>query len=608
MKRINTYIISVLSVLASVSSCSLEEPLISTSDRKSVFSTEGGIESYSYSLYTILPSFDDVFYLEDACVDYCMANSWSSFYLKDAYDPEHSTSWSWSNLRKINYFIDALKSEDCTVAEDVKAHYIALGEWFRAYFYYDKLATYGDVPWFEHLVSSSDEKEMYKDRDPRDVVVKHMLDDLDDAYANLKTTSSIENSLVTKYAVLLLKARIALFEASWMRYHHKTSKLFTDAGLYKIAADAAKLIMDSNKFSIHTDTGSKGAYRSLWYSTSIQTDEVILGLSTDPDFGIFNSANYHWNSGSYGNGDCMSRAFAMSYLNTDGTAFTSKSGYDTTPFEKEFTGRDLRLAQTVKSPSYSMTGATTADKVPDIIHMVAASGYHVIKFSLDDVKYNNASKNINSMPLMRYAEVLLIYAEAKAELGEMTNDVWQNTIGKLRKRAGITGGLTTVPTKLDPYMQRVFYPDVNDPAIMEIRRERAIELFFEGFRADDVNRWAEGHLFQDFPWTGIHFKDLDTAIDVNGDGKEDYYFSLKSLNEIPQAHKNYFVQLYPETSSAQGLRAIKNPNGGYDLEFRLASQRYWNPDDRQYLRPVPPQIIREYADRNYKLSQNPGWE
>ena len=599
--------ITVIFGLVCLWSCSLDEPLISETDRKTIFSTEGGIKSYSYSLYSGLPSLDDVFYKEDACVDYCMATSYSTFYLDGAYDPEKTTSWSWTGLRRINYFIDALRSDDCTVSDDVKAHYLALGKWFRAYFYYGKLTSYGDVPWFEHLISSTNEKEMYKDRDSRDVVVKHMIDDLDDAYKNLKTTESVGNSLVSKYAALLLKARICLFEASWMKYHNTTSKLFTSEDLYKLAADAANKLMTSGKFSIHTAAGSKGAYRSLWYSTEIQTDEVILGLCTDPSYGIYNSANYHFNSGSYGNGDCMSRAFANTYLNTDGTTFTSKDSYTTIPFSKEFTGRDLRLAQTVKSPNYSMTSGTSSDLIPDIIHMVAATGYHIIKFSLDDVKYNNTSKNINSMPLMRYAEALLIYAEAKAELGEMTDAIWQDTIGKLRKRAGITAGLATLPVKVDPYMQQMFYPNVTDPVIMEVRRERAIELFFEGFRNVDVKRWAEGHLYQDLPWTGIHIPALDTAVDINGNGKEDYYFSMKSASEIPASHKNYYVQILPEDSTEQGLRAIPNPAGGYDLEFRLALKRIWYPDDRQYLTPVPPQIIREYRDKGYTLSQNPVW-
>lgn len=606
MKNIVKYLLATLLAGVTVVSCSLEEPLISTTDKTTVFSSETGIQAYSWSLYSLIPSLDNVFYLDDSHTDYCASRGFRDFYMNGTYNPEHTTSWSWSGLRRINYFLDALLSEDCTVSEDVKEHYLALGKWFRAWYYYEKLYTYGAVPWFEHLVSSTDEATLYKDRDPRDVIVDHLIKDLDYCYEHLKTTESVGNSLVSKYAALLLKARICLYEASWKRYHNLPSELYTDVQLYRQAIDACDLIMKSGKFSIHTDAGAKGAYRSLFYSTEIQTDEVIMGLCTDPDYGVYNSANRHFNS-NYGNGDCMSRAFAFTYLNTNGEPFTDKAGYSTTLFKDEFTGRDLRFRQTIKFPDYEMTGATSQDLVPAIISREAVTGYQIIKFVIDDVSYNKNSTGINSLPLMRYAEVLLTYAEAKAELGEITNADWQKTIGKLRSRAGITGGLNVLPTRLDPYMKTVFYPDVTNPVIMEIRRERAIELFFEGFRLDDINRWAEGHLLEDLPWTGIHIPALDVPVDIRGKGKQECYFTMSELKDVPQAYKNIYVQIFPESSNDQGLRAHVNPDGGYDLEWVLALQRVWWPDDRQYLYPVPPQVIREYAARGYTLSQNPGW-
>lgn len=606
MKNNIKYLLAVLLAGATVVSCSLEEPLISSTDKATVFGSETGIQSYAWSLYSLIPSLDDVFYQESSHTDYCAADSYWDFYVAGTYNPEQQTSWSWSGLRRVNYFLDALLSEECTVSEDVKEHYLALGKWFRAWYYFGKLRDYGAVPWFEHLVSSTDEATLYKDRDPRDVVVSYLIRDLDYCYEHLKTTESVGNSLVSKYAALLLKARICLYEASWKRYHNLPSERYTDVELYRLAIDACDLIMKSGKFSLHTDAGSKGAYRSLWYSTQIQTDEVILGLCTDPEYGVYNSANRHFNS-NYGNGDCMSRAFAYTYLTTNGTPFTDNPNYSTTLFKDEFTGRDLRFRQTIKFPDYEMNGATAQDLVPAIASREAVTGYQIIKFVVDDVSYNKNSTGINSMPLMRYAEALLIYAEAKAELGEMTNADWQKTIGKLRSRAGITGGLNVLPTRIDPYMKEVFYPDVTDPVIMEIRRERSIELFFEGFRNSDLDRWAEGHLIEDLPWTGIHIPALDVPVDIRGKGKQECYFSMSELKDVPQAYKNIYVQILPDSSKEQGLRAHINPDGGYDLEWVLAVPRVWWPDDRQYLSPIPPQIIREYAAKGYTLSQNPGW-
>lgn len=607
MKKRISYFLTLLVLGTTALSCSLDEPLITEADRSTVFSSETGIKSYSWSLYALIPSLDDVFYQESSHVDYCAANSYWDFYVDGTYNPEQVTSWSWSGLRKINYFLDALQSEDCTVAEDVKEHYLALGKWFRAWYYFSKLRSYGDVPWFEHLVSSTDEATLYKGRDPRDVVVDNMIKDLDYCYEHLQTTSSVGNSLVSKSAALALKSRICLYEASWKKYHNLPDLIYTSEDLYRLAALSAESIMRSGEFSIHTDPGEKGAYRSLWYSTEIQTDEVILGLCTDPDYGIFNSANRHFYT-NYGNGDCMSRALVFAYLNSDGTPFTNKPNYSTTLYRDEFTNRDLRLKQTLKHPQFEMYGAAAADLVPDIIHQNAVTGYQIIKFCIDNINYNKDSKGINSMPLMRYAEVLLNYAEAKAELGILTASDWSNTIGKLRARAGITGGLNSLPTTIDPYLQQTFYPSVTNPVILEIRRERMIELFFEGFRTSDLDRWAEGHLIEDLPWSGIHIPALDSPIDLRGKGKQELYFSLKSLGEIPAAYRDIYVPILPDDSTEQGLRAHANPAGGFDLEFVSAVPRIWHDDDRQYLEPIPPQIIREYRDKGYVLTQNPGWE
>lgn len=605
----NIFTALLLGVVAA--SCSLYEPPITSSDRKTVFGSEKGIEAYSYSLYTLIPSLEDVFYQESSHVDYCAANSYWDFYVDGTYNPEQKTSWSWGGLRKVNYFLDALLSEDCTVAEDVKEHYLALGYWFRAWFYFGKLSTYGAVPWFEHLVSSTDNDTLYKDRDSRDVVVSNMIRDLDYCYEHLKTTESVGNSLVSKYAALLLKARICLYEASWKKYHNLPSEIYSAEDLYGLAAEACNIIMESGKFSLNTSTfhngqNEVGAYRAVFHSETIIEDEVIMGLCTDPDYGVYCSATRYFNS-NYGNGDCASRAFVHTYLNLDGTPFTSKANYSTTLFKDEFNGRDKRMEQTFKFPEYKSYGASHADLVPDILLQNAVTGYHTIKFSLDDVRHNSTSNSTNSLPLMRYAEVLLIYAEAKAELGTLTHSDWKSTIGALRSRAGITGGIDSKPTTVDKYLQETFYPTISDPVILEIRRERAIELFFEGFRIDDLNRWAEGHLWEDLPWTGIHIAELDAPVDVRGKGRDELYFSAKPLAQIPAAYKDIYVQILPEDSKEQGLRAIPNPAGGYDLEYRLAIPRIWHDDDRQYLDPIPPQIIREYAARGYSLSQNPGW-
>src|SRR5690625_5978350 len=125
--------------------------------------------------------------------------------------------------------------------------------------------------------------------------------------------------------------------------------------------------------------------------------------------------------------------------------------------------------------------------------------------------------------MFRYAEVLLNFAEAKAELGTLTNADWANTIGELRARAGITGGLDSLPTKADSYLQTYYFPDISDPVLLEIRRERGIELVMEGHRFYDLVRWKKGELMEEV-WRGMYVPQANAFYDLNNDGRPDIYF------------------------------------------------------------------------------------
>ena len=587
----------VLILLAGFSfmSCDLTESMQVQADKAMIFGTESGLKTYSWSFYKMLPSIEDAFLQENGKVDYCVVRKMNNFYIDNAYNAETSTSWSWGNLRNINYFLDGLKSKECVVDAKTKAHYEGLARWFRALFYFDKLTTYGEVPWFDKELQNYEFDLMYKNRDSRDVIVKNIIADLDFAYENIQTTSSIGSSLVSKWAAAGFKSRVCLFEASYRKYHGVKGELTSDY-LFEQAATAAQLVMDGSGHSLNTAKGTRGAYRDLFTSNTLLTNEVILGVNASEASGIYGNQNWRFNSASYGNGYCPTRAFINTMLMKDGTPFTDKANYSTTAFVDEFKNRDERLAQIVRHPEYQLDGKV----VPaDIVTTVAVTGYHMIKFCVD--KDILETKNPNGVPLMRYAEILLNYAEAMAELGDLTDADWAKTVGAIRARAGIVAGLDKKPTVLDDYMKTTFYPDVTDPVIMEIRRERAIELYFEGLRVNDLRRWKAGKLIETLPWTGIHVAALDTPIDINGDGTYDYYFTEGTATGD---YKNISIPLNTDHTK-EGLHVVANPAGGYDLNY--VSNRKWYDNDRQYLYPVPAKVIRDYEAEGYKLSQNPGW-
>ena len=257
-------------------------------------------------------------------------------------------------------------------------------------------------------------------------------------------------------------------------------------------------------------------------------------------------------------------------------------------------GRDPRLGQTIRSIDYERKNAdgepfrTTAD------YGYSLTGYQIIKFTVDDVAADAYGANGNDIPLMRYAEVLLNYAEAKAELGTLTDDDWKSTIGVLRRRAGITGGdLDTKPSVVDNYLKNTFYPDITDPVILEIRRERTIELCLEGFRLKDLKRWACGSLWQSLPWNGIFIPGYGVPLDMNGDGSPDVYFPDPKMSTIPSDYADIAV------SVSEPLRFIAVP-GGLMLRDDLGG-RVWK--DRMYLDPISSEDIV----MNGNLAQNPGY-
>ena len=197
----------------------------------------------------------------------------------------------------------------------------------------------------------------------------------------------------------------------------------------------------------------------------------------------------------------------------------------------------------------------------------------MMKWSLDNTFYDGQAEATNAMPIFRYAEILLIYAEAKAELGEFTSDIWNKTIKLLRERAGVNG---KEPETADTYMQETYYPNISDKYLLEIRRERAIELIAEDRRYDDLMRWKAADLLaaNRTKWEGIYVC---------------FYKGTK-----PSIAGVKFVQL-------GGNLTLSGDKSGY-LVWGEAFQREW--DDKKYLRPIP----RNVWVINPALEQNPGWE
>lgn len=597
MRKSILLIISLIAVFAV--GCDLTEDQKATAGRDMVFGSEAGLHAYIYSLYiNNLPDYSDAF-----CMSTTMDNAAKkglSVYESGAYSKETSTSWSWSSLRNINYFIKHNISGD--VPEQVRNHYTGIARFFRAWFYYDKLVIYGEVPWIDEPLEP-ESPELYASQDSRDVIISNIMDDLDYAYANITTSSIVSGANeINKWAPLLLKARACLFEASFRKYHAgsqylKNSVIPYDT-LYVRAAKAAYTLRTKGPYRLHTGTdyaNGRGAYRDLFISDDPVEEEVLLSVGCDKNIKL-GYQNFWYNSPSYGSRLCMTRTMANTYLNRDGSFHVDTHQ----SFAAETTDRDLRLNQTIRCSDYTCKAGDGAYALtPPNMTGHSLTGYQFTKYVIDDVSFDGGQTNYNDIPIMRLAEALLVEAEAKAELGTITDEEWSATIGALRRRAGITGGaLDNLPATSDPCM-KALYPGIEDkPVLLEIRRERECELILEGQRIDDLKRWACGHLWADAPWDGIWFASLDTPVDINGDGINDAYFTTDESYASNGTYKALYVGV-KTSGNDNGLFAVPATGGGYILEFRLP--RIWN--DNMYLYPIPAQSII----LNPNLKQNLGW-
>ena len=626
----NIFKIMALALAAiSVIACDLTEKDPNHPELDEAFASAQSIQYVINDFYGAFPTVSGAYSQEPGRVDYFPKNTMTARF-SSGYTASSSNDddWgSWKRVRRLNYFLELLNDPKyyANITDEQRVDFIAQARFFRAYTYFDMVRQYGDVQWYDHVVAIDDPDDEFKDRDSRDLVIKNILDDLDYAIENMTATSP-DGTCISKEVAQFIKMRVCLYEASFRKYNNITKSVTGESfanysvnSLYKLAADTAKDIIDLGKYSLLKD------YRKLFTETNLQLDEVILGAQTSAT--IKGSQNNYFAYNGSDDPKSFCRSFINTYLMKDGTPYTDKAGYETESWKAEFEDRDPRLSKIVRYPGYKYDGTVV---VPDF--GCSRIGYQVIKFCLDApqdkttaVPDEKDKSNSNSTPILRYAEVLLDYAEAKAELGEMTDEIWALTIGAIRKRAGITGGnantgtLTTMPTgAVDSYLQTNFYPDVTDPIIMEIRRERSCELCLEGQRGSDILRWGCGNLILDMPWDGIivagfdkygnPVSGLDVDIDLDGDGVLDVYFS----NKGSKSSSNSNVATIP-VNAKNNLLVSKKVGSSIQLSYKseyikkVSEARYWAPDGHLLLDAIPSRVLEHYEQRGYSITQNPGY-
>lgn len=581
MKKIYITLLSLSSLL--LVNCGddyLDKNPISDVSEESFFTTSSDLELFTNGLYLLLPNSsarNEIFITDSQCGE-VVHNTLSDLMTSSRIVPTTGGGWSWEDLRDINYFLENYeKCED----ETAKNRYGGVARFFRAYFYFNMVMDFGDVPWYGNTMEADDE-DLYKARDDRQYVVDKILEDLDWAINNMDGQPYTYE--VSKYTALALKSRVGLFEGTFEKYHGISGY----EKYLQAAVQASQELMENSPYSLYGTGNPDTDYADLFRTESAQTTEVILAREYTEPLVNGHRANYYTLTGSQGTPG-MPKTVANSYLNADGSRFTDQVDYNTIPFAEETSGRDPRMAQTIRTSGYTRVGQVT-ELAPDLSYTI--TGYHITKY-VTDAGSDGINQNTNDLPVFRFAEVLLNYAEAKAELGIATQNDMDISVGLLRTRVGMPGlSMATANADPDAY-QEVFYPNVtgaNKGLILEIRRERRIELYMEGHRWNDIRRWKAGQSIT-LPLRGIFLPGAG-EYDLDGNGAID-------------------TVLYEGDLPSGQIEGAKYFQLGTDIH--LSSENLIDPlpdfnnrifdESRDYLLPIPIQELQ----LNKNLSQNPNW-
>ncbi len=521
--------------------------------------------------------------------------------------PASGGGWKWNILRRINTFLEYATLENAAekgIEEADAKKYIGVARFFRAYFYAQKVIRFGDVPWIDRQLESDDDQ-LYAARDSRELIMTKILEDLDYAIENLPTKENESSApyRVTKGAALALKSNICLFEGTFRKYHGIQIEGGNDWRYYlEQSIQAAENVMSGNygKYKLYTTGKPADDYREMFAAQDANTDEYILAVKYDQGLGIKHNANSYSINATQGKPG-YARKFVCTYLMSDGSRFTDIAGWQTMQFADEMQNRDPRLTQSVRGLNYHRQGATA---ILPVDLGCTVTGYQPIKFvtesTIGSYSCDKNNETTSDLPEFRYAEVLLNYAEAKAELETLTQSDLDKSINLIRERAGMPDmNMSTANANPDPYLMSsetgftTLPTGSNIGVILEIRRERGIEMVQEGRRWNDIIRWKCGKMI-DQSFMGAYIPGPG-SYDFTGDGIPDYVF-YASGTVVPSAPNG-------ETLLEIGKDIyLSDGNSGYINGTRDEIRQGFN-EDRDYLYPLPSNELQ----LNPNLVQNPNW-
>ena len=571
-------------------------------DREPITKPEAGnfltgaiqVENYINGLYMTLPSFSK-FGLgvrsEEKNSDNIIAEKYDARLHGQNNQFSGASDWQtgYQNLRKVNYFFHNYKVPEAQENEDVLS---LKGEayFLRAYWHFDLLKKFGSIPvmdafWDENATIAG----LQIPAKTRNEVARFILSDLVEAKNLLHSRGKYSGIRINKEAAMVLAMNVALYEGTWEKYHSSDDfASSTNESNYFLG----EVINWGNElFGCGIDLYKTGqnpgdAFAALFNSKDLSgMGEVLLWRKYSSDEGVFHDVNGNLKAGVADSEGAagITQSLVDNYLNADGT-FIDPTNEKFKDFKETFEGRDPRLIQTVMNEGAKFASATTAtpmhleeytDEKKNTIsppklagdgNTRSLTGYH-IRLGIDTTFVSGNGET--ALPIIRYAEGLLAYAEAAAELEMWSDDIANKTLKALRERAGVK---YLAPAK-DANFTDFGY--TLTPVLQEIRRERRSELALQGFRLDDLMRWKADKLI------------------VGKRGKGAYVGDESIL----------FKSYSPDNQKRIRERLTLDDNKWADPMAGTLPSGYQFHADRDYLLPIPPSEL----ELNKKLKQNPKW-
>ncbi len=399
-----------------------------------------------------------------------------------------SGEWDWTFIRKCNYFL--VRYHKANIAQEAKDTYAAEVLFFKSWAYFDMVKKYGDVPWLSRDLNV-DSEELYAPRDSRLLVMDSVLHNIDWAIDKLPAAKNAVKGRINKDVACALKARICLHEGTFRKYHgiDGYEKFLNQA------VAASDLLITGGRYALYNTGKPETDYRTVFSTLDLKDNKEMIYYKAYETGLLGNRTSNLVEGGEANLGFSVSKSLIDAYLCKSGKPISLADdflGHDS--IQSEMLNRDPRLTQTVCYPGKDLQRLTKMPAIPgsNISTGVIPSGYQIIKYWVDDrEEYLRYQNGILDAPIFRYAETLLIKAEAMAELGTCTQDVLDKTINLIRKRAGMPD-MRSDQLQKDPSSDFPSIPVLID----EIRRERRVEFAIEDMRYDDLMRWKAGKLME----------------------------------------------------------------------------------------------------------------